>query len=432
MKSKVRKMDIDLLARVEGEGGVRMRLVGREVEEVQVRIFEPPRLFEALLRGRSCMEAPDITSRVCGICPVAYLMSSCHAIEDAAGVRVDGALRSLRRLLYCGEWIESHALHVFMLHAPDFVGCDDAIALAKKEPEIVRAGLRMKKLGNAILERLGGRSIHPINVRVGGFYRAPMRDELDGLLPEIEWSLDALRDVRAWARTLSFPDFERDYELVSLRHPDEYPLCEGRVVSSRGLDIAVRDYEDRFVEYQVPHSTALHSRLSERGAYLCGPLSRFNLCFDRLSDVAKSAARELGLEVPCLNPFESLLVRLVEITYALDEARRIIMEYRRPERAFVEVPVGAKTGYGCTEAPRGLLYHRYTLADDGSILDARIVPPTSQNLSAIEDDLRAIGPTLADLPLAAATRRAEHVVRNHDPCISCSTHFVDLRMRPAE
>jgi coenzyme F420-reducing hydrogenase alpha subunit len=430
MKRKTLRVDIDVLARVEGEGGILLRIEGGRVEEVQIRIFEPPRLFEALLRGRSRTEAPDITSRICGICPVAYEMSSCHAIEDAAGVQVAGALRDLRRLLYCGEWIESHALHVFLLHAPDFVGKSDAFSIARTNPELVRAGLRIKKAGNAIVERLGGRAIHPVNVRVGGFYRAPTRDELEGLLPELDASLGLMPEVVEWARTLSFPEFERDYELVALRHPDEYPFCEGRLVSNRGLDIAVREFDDHVVEEQVPYSTALHARLRERGAYLCGPLARFNLNFDRLSEGARAVADRLGLAPPCRNPFRSILVRLVEIAYALGEARRIILAYQQPPRPFVDLPERAGTGFGCTEAPRGSLYHRYTVAEDGAILDARIVPPTSQNLKTLEDDLRAVAPTLVGLPHAQATLQAERVVRNHDPCISCSTHFVDLRMQP--
>jgi sulfhydrogenase subunit alpha len=431
MKSKTVPIDVDLLARVEGEGGVVLRMTGRTVDEVQVRIFEPPRLFEALLRGRSRMEAPDITSRICGICPVAYLMSSCHAMEDAAGVRVVGPLRDLRRLLYCGEWIESHGLHVFLLHAPDFFGCEDAFEMARKHGDVVRTGLRIKKTGNAIIERLGGRSIHPVNVRVGGFYRVPTREQVRALLPEIEWSLGAMDGVLRWARALSFPDFERDYEFVALSHPDEYPFCEGRLVSNKGLDIPVREYGDHFLEEQVPYSTALHARLRAHGAYLCGPLARFNLCFDRLGDAAKGTARALGLEVPCRNPFKSILVRLVEMVHALDEARRIALAYAPPDTPFVEVPLRAGVGHGCTEAPRGSLYHRYSVADDGTILDACIVPPTSQNLKSIEDDLRALGPALVDLPRREATRRAEQAVRNHDPCISCSTHVIDLRMRPS-
>ncbi|MEZ4263753.1 MAG: nickel-dependent hydrogenase large subunit [Polyangiaceae bacterium] len=428
MRAKTRTIKVDTLARVEGEGSLLIRLEGGRAAQVELRIFEPPRFFEAFLRGRAQAEVPDITARICGICPVAYQMSSCHAIEDVAGVAVGGVLRALRRLLYCGEWVESHALHVFMLHAPDFLGYDDALAMAKDHPDVVRKGLRIKKAGNAIVAKLGGREIHPINVRVGGFYRVPTRDELRELLPEIAWAKGAAREALGWVAGFTFPAFERDYELVALRHPDEYPFCEGRIVSSKGIDIAVREFDDHFVEEQVAHSTALHARVRARGPYLCGPLARFNLDFDQLSDVARDAARAVGFEPPCLNPFKSILARCVEMVQALDEAERIIGAYTPPDRPFVDVAPRAGTGFGASEAPRGLLYHRYSVDDEGTITDARIVPPTSQNQKTIEDDLFAMADTLAALPHREATWRAEQAVRNYDPCISCSTHFLQLRV----
>jgi coenzyme F420-reducing hydrogenase alpha subunit len=431
MKERVRTIKVEALARVEGEGSLTIRLKGHEATAVELRIFEPPRFFEAFLRGRSHAEVPDITARICGICPVAYQMSSCQAVEDALGVRVEGALRSLRRLLYCGEWIESHALHVFMLHAPDFLGYPDGLAMAKDHPEVVKRGLRIKKAGNAIVAVLGGREIHPINVRVGGFYRIPTRDELGALLPEIDWALGAVRESLHWAAAFPFPDFERDYEFVALRHDREYAVLDGRIASSKGLDIEPRDFDAHFVEEQVPYSTALHARTRARGAYFCGPLARFNLSFDRLSDAAKEAAASIGLGVPCNNPFKSILVRLVEVLQAFDEARRLIEAFAVPEAPFVEARERAGTGHGCSEAPRGLLYHRYTLDDRGTILDARIVPPTSQNQKTIEEDLFRMASSLADLPLAEATWKAEQAVRNYDPCISCSTHFIDLRIERA-
>jgi coenzyme F420-reducing hydrogenase alpha subunit len=428
MSERTRTIRVGSLARVEGAGALTIRLQGKRATAVELTIFEPPRFFEAFLRGRSHREVPDITARICGICPVAYQMSSCHALEDALGVRVDGVLRTLRRLLYCGEWIESHSLHVFMLHAPDFLGYPDAVAMAKDHPEAVKRGLRIKKAGNAIVARLGGREIHPINVRVGGFYRAPARNELRGLLPEIEWACSAVRESLAWISRFSFPDFERDYEFVSLRHASEYPFSEGRIVSNRGLDVTPREFDAICVEEQVPHSTALHARLRDRGAYFCGPLARFNLNFDRLSDVARDAAVAAGLRVPCHNPFQSILVRLVEILQALDEARGIIAAYVPPERASVEVHPRAGTGYGATEAPRGMLFHRYTLDESGTVTDARIVPPTSQNQKSMEEDLLTMAETLSELPIDQATWRAEQAIRNYDPCISCSTHFLDCRI----
>jgi sulfhydrogenase subunit alpha len=431
MNDRTRTIRVSHLARVEGEGSLLIRMRGTTPVEVRLGIFEPPRFFEALLRGRSYLEAPDITSRICGICPAAYLMSACHAMEDALGIRVDGPLRALRRLLYAGEWIESHCLHVFLLHAPDFLGYPDALSMAKDHGEWVRRGLRMKRAGNAIMERLGGREIHPINIRVGGFYRAPARAELEALLPELRWGRGAAAECLQWMAAFSFPDLTRDYEFVALRHPDEYPFCEGRLVSSRGLDIAVAEFEQHVVEDQAPWSTALRSRLRLRGAYLCGPLARFNLNFDRLFPEVQALARATGIAPPCNNPFKSLLVRLVEVVQAFEEAIRLIEAYEPPAAPYVEAPVRAGTGAGGTEAPRGFLYHRYTLDDRGDILHATIVPPTSQNQLTIEEDLFELAPQLAAMPLPEATLRAEQTVRNHDPCISCATHFLRLRIEQA-
>jgi coenzyme F420-reducing hydrogenase alpha subunit len=422
-----RTIKVDYLARVEGEGALTIKFKGKEVRSVELRIFEPPRFFEAFLRGRSQLEVPDMTARICGICPVAYQMSSCQAIERALGLRVEGALRDLRRLLYCGEWLESHALHVFLLHAPDFLGYEDAVAMARDHKEHVQRGLRIKKAGNAILERLGGRAVHPINVRVGGFFRAPTRAELESLLPELEWARDAIQGEARWLAGFDFPDFERDYEFVSLRHPDEYPIGEGRIVSSKGIDIDAADFEAIFEEYQVPYSNALQSRVRGRGEYFAGPLARWNLNADRLPANARDLARSIGLVAPCKNPFRGILVRAVEIFHACDEAIRLIRGYDPPDRPFVEVPTRAVTGHGCTEAPRGLLYHRYRLSAGGLVEEAKIVPPTSQNQLCMEGDLRAIGPRLVELEHEAATRLAEHAVRNYDPCISCATHFLRLR-----
>jgi sulfhydrogenase subunit alpha len=423
-----RTIRVDYLARVEGEGSLTIRLKGDRATEVRLAIFEPPRFFEALLRGRSYLEAPDITSRICGICPVAYLMSACQAMEDALGIEVPDEIRRLRRLIYCGEWIESHALHVFFLHAPDFLGLPDAIEMAVHHREWVERGLRMKRTGNALVALLGGREIHPVNVRVGGFYRAPSPAELEALLPDLRRGRDEAIESLAWMSGLTFPDLERDYEFVALRHPDEYPICDGRIASSRGLDIAVREYDLHFVEEQSPYSNALRSTLRGGDAYLCGPLARFNLNFDRLDPEVRALARSAGLTIPCRNPFRMLLVRLVEIVQAFVEAIRIIERYRPPAAPFVEADLRHGTGYGATEAPRGLLYHRYTIDSGGIILEAQIVPPTAQNQLSMEEDISLLAPTLAALPYDEARLRAEQAVRNHDPCISCATHFLTLNI----
>jgi coenzyme F420-reducing hydrogenase alpha subunit len=419
---------VDYLARVEGETAFSVKVRNKRVIEAHLNIFEPPRFFEAFLRGRSYHEAPDITARICGICPVAYQMSAVHALEQAFGVHVEGQLRALRRLIYCGEWIESHALHVYLLHAPDFLGYADAMRMARVHPDIVKRGLRIKKAGNALMAFLGGREIHPINVRVGGFYHVPAKKDFAPLLEQLSWGREAACETVRWVARLPFPEFTQEYEFVALRHPDEYPFNEGRLVSNQGLDIAVNEYEDHFLEEQVPYSHALHSRLKERGAYFVGPLARYNLNFERLSPLAQEVAREVGFGPVCRNPFQSIIVRSIEMVYAFDEALRLIEAYEPPEQPFVDLHPRAASGCACTEAPRGILYHRYQIDEQGLIREARIVPPTSQNQKTIEEDLRAYVEQHLDTPKAQLTWRCEQTIRNYDPCISCSTHFLQLHL----
>jgi coenzyme F420-reducing hydrogenase alpha subunit len=423
---KSRTVDVDYLARVEGEGAIHVKVKGNKVTDVQLKIFEPPRFFEAFLRGRNFTEAPDITARICGICPIAYQMSAAHAMEDALGVKVEGQLRALRRLIYCGEWIESHALHVFMLHAPDFLGYQDAIQMAKDYPKEVQRALELKKIGNELVTLLGGREIHPINLKVGGFYKVPTKRQLASIVEHLKWARDAAVESTRLVGTFRFPKFEQDYEFVALRHPDEYPFNEGHVASNKGLDIPVRDFENHFFEEHMPYSSALHSLHKERGSYFVGPLARYNVNFDRLSPLAQEAARSAGLSSECRNPFKSIIVRCVEMVYACDEALRIIDEYEMPEEPAVEVKPHASMGYGCTEAPRGSLYHRYRIDDSGAILDARIVPPTAQNQRTIENDLREYVSKNLRLTQEKLTWQCEQVVRNYDPCISCSAHSLKL------
>ncbi len=425
-RRRVRTINTDYLARVEGEGGMTVKIDDGRVADVKLRIYEPPRFFEAFLRGRAFTEAPDITARICGICPVAYQMSSVQAMERICGVEVGGQLRALRRLLYCGEWIESHALHVFMLHAPDFLGYESAVHMARDHPELVAKALELKKTGNELMTVIGGREVHPINVRVGGWYRAPRKRELRPLVEKLERAREiSLEAVRVTAG-LDFPDYAYDYELVALSQPGEYPIDLGRIVSNRGLDIDVSEYDDHFVEEHMAWSNALHSRVRERGAYLCGPLARFALAHDRLSPLARESAEEAGLTPEERNPFRSIVVRSVELVYAADEALRLIADYEEPDAPAVPVEPRAGVGHGCTEAPRGILYHRYELDDEGTIVEAKIVPPTSQNQRTIEEDLRGVVERSLDVPDDELQLLCEQAIRNYDPCISCATHFLDL------
>lgn len=423
-----RTIEVDYLARVEGEGGMSVRIRGGKVEDVQLRIFEPPRFFEAFLRGRAGSEAPDITARICGICPVAYQMSAVHAIEAALGLEITPTIRELRRLLYCGEWIESHILHVYMLHAPDFLGYESAIHMAADHKDVVERGLALKKIGNAIVETLAGRAIHPINVRVGGFHRILPRHAFRELRAQLQEALGLAETTVRWCAQLDFPEFERDYELVALHHPDEYPFNEGRIISNRGLDIPIEDYGQHFREVHVAHSNALQCVHIDHGAYFVGPMARYNLNFDQLPDAVRQLAAEVGLEPPCYNPFKSIIIRALETYFAVHEAIRIIDGHRETEPAHVRGPIVAGVGHGCTEAPRGLLYHRYELDEDGNILQAQIVPPTSQNQGTIENDLREFVGLNVELDDEQLQWQCEQAIRNYDPCISCATHFLNMKV----
>ncbi len=419
-------LHVPVLARVEGEGAMHVKVVDGQVSDIRLEIYEPPRFFEAFLKGRHFSEPADITARICGICPVAYQMSATHAMERLAGVKVEGQLRELRRLLYCGEWIESHVLHIGFLHAPDFLGYHSGIAIAADFPEMVESVLQLKKTGNQIMEVLGGRPIHPVNIRNGGFYRVPSRKDLDELVAPLEQAREICIDLIRWTAGFDFPDLEQDYEFVSLRHPDEYPFNEGRIVSNRGLDIDASDFEKSATEEQVAHSTALHSRLSSGGRYHVGALARYANNFDLLTDAAKDLALEVGLGPLVRNPFKSIVVRSIETLYAIDEALRVIDGYRVPTAPFVEVPETAGIGWAATEAPRGLLYHRYETDENGMITSARIVPPTAQNQPTIESDLHQFVSANLHLDLDELERRCEQTIRNYDPCISCATHFLRL------
>ncbi|VVM06909.1 hydrogenase, group IIIb [Methylacidimicrobium cyclopophantes] len=424
-----KKLSLGQLARVEGEGTLELALRDGRVETARLRIFEPPRFFEALLRGRAFSEVPDIVARICGICPVAYQMSSVHALERALGLSVGGELRLLRRLLYCGEWIESHVLHIVMLHAPDFLGYADAVAMARDHGSEVRRGLALKRTGNEILRLLGGREIHPVNVKVGGFYRLPTRAELDALRELLEGARREAVALLRWVARFPMPDYERDYEFVALRHPSEYPMNEGRIVSSSGLSLSPEEFDAEFEERQLPHSTALYCALRRRGSYLVGPLARYNLNFDRLPPYVQSLAEEAGLRSACRNPFQSIVVRAVEVVFACEEAFHLLAAYEPPEGPSIPLSPSPGEGHACTEAPRGMLYHSYRLDRDGTIEKARIVPPTSQNQASIEEDLRLLAESLLGEPEEILCGRCEQAIRNYDPCISCSTHFLRLAIR---
>ena len=419
---------IPALARVEGEGALTIRLKDGAIADIVLNIYEPPRFFEGFLHGRYFQDVPDITARICGICPVAYQMSSVQALEAALQVTITPEIRLLRQLFYCAEYIESHALHIYMLQAPDLVGHESVLTLAAEAPDLVKKALRLKKIGNDLLRTIGGRSIHPVNACVGGFYHWPAEKAIRDLLPELEWAIQASKETVNWALTLNFPDFEQEYEFVALNRLDEYAIYDGDILSSHGKRIAPPEFENHYTEMHVQHSNALHSHTVEDGTYFVGPLARFNLNFKKLRQAARDSARENGLKPPINNPYKGLLARAVELVHICDLAVELASNYHPQGQSHVEFNIIPGEGCGVSEAPRGLLYHRYVVDEQGLIRFARITPPTAQNFAQMESDLWALAPTVIDQPQEEASLACEHLLRSYDPCISCATHFLKLNI----
>jgi len=424
-------VDTGPMARVEGEGSLSIVETDTGRPEVKLNIFEPPRFFEALLNGRRAEEVPDIVSRICGICPVAYQISSLNALEGLFGVEVDEQVRRLRRILYYGEWIESHALHIFMLAAPDFMRVPDAIAMAKRDPALVREALTLKRMGNRLMSVIGGREIHPVSLKIGGIYRAPSKETLASVLPELDRLRSSVQKMVAFVSSLEGPSLERDSTLVCLYDAAHYAIDRGEIVSNQGLRLPPHDFEENFEEYQVDYSNALHSRTKGGGSYMVGPLARFSLNYNQLNPAARALAKGVGLKPPLKDPFKSIVVRALEIVHALEETAREVKEYEKPVRPSAPYKARAGTCYGVSEAPRGILYHSYTINGRGHVERAKIVPPTAQNQARMEDDVRLLVPRIMSSEATEARRLSEMAIRNYDPCISCATHFLRLDLRKA-
>lgn len=422
---------VPVLARVEGEGALDLRIEQGDIAELRLRIFEPPRFFEKFLEGRHYTEIPDMVARICGICPVAYQVTAAQALEKLFNVELSPWARAMRRVFYCGEWIQSHSLHIHLLAAPDFFGCGNAIELARIAPDEVRRGLRIQGLGNELMDLFGARSVHPVGVRIGGFHGAPslarirdMRDKLRAALPEAEALI-------RWAAAIPVPQDDQVFVSVATRHPADYAIERGDIGASDGLRIGADAFDAHFIERHEPHSTALFSTYHQQ-PYLVGPLARLNLNHEYLPGAIRALLADIGFVLPSRNLFHSLLARAVEIWLALHEALRLLDGYRVPDSPWVPATPRAGVAIGCTEAPRGLLWHRYEMDDAGCVINARIVPPTSQNQGRIEEDLRL---SLLNFGLGhpddALRLHCEKVIRNYDPCISCATHFLRLNVARA-
>lgn len=432
MKKKARRriaLKVPFVTRLEGEGSLELNARGDRIDRLHLAIFEPPRLFEKFLEGRGYQEVPDLNARICGICPMAYQLTAIQAMERLFGIALPPPLAQLRLLMNLGEWVQSHALHIHFLAAPDFLGFDHALDMAKVFPEVLKRGMLLQEAGNALMALLGGRSVHPVGLQVGGFGRLPDHERWHEVRGLVKQALPAAEALVRWTAELTLPDYSHDFIWVSLTEPDGYAINGGRITSSHGLSLDYSDYPRHFAEHQEPHSTALYSLLDGQD-YLVGPLARMNNSFERLPAEVRALARECGFAFPSRNMFTSIRARALEIYWALFEADRLLAQPCPNGDASLPVTPTAGECCFCTEAPRGMIYHYYRLDEQGRVLSCSIIPPTSQNQARIEQDLRAsvtrFGLHHSDQELKLF---CERLIRNYDPCISCSTHFLQFRLR---
>ena len=424
-----RRVYVHYISRVEGKGSLEITLGDEGVRELKLRIFEAPRFFEAILLGRPYYEVHEITSRICGICPVTHQITALRAVEKAMGVEVPEHIKKLRKLMAIGGILSSHALHLFLLALPDYTGHPNVVAMAKEHPDVVKAGLRIKEAGDSLIELIGGRSVHPVSTVVGGFTSIPTRERLERFKGELASAKEAALKVSDFVFGLEYPDFERRCEHMALRKRGEYPINEGRVVSTEGLDISEDEYREHVYEVQVDYSTAKHSYVRGRSSFMLGPLPRVNINFDNLSDDARELADRCGIKFPCFNPFASNVARLLEIVTLLDEAMSIIEEGGLEGTPRVRVEPRAGSACALTEAPRGLNFHSYEFDERGFVKRASIAPPTCQHLRNIELDLIEYLSDYVNESDEEIARRSQMLVRAYDPCISCSAHFLEVKVK---
>jgi sulfhydrogenase subunit alpha len=427
VKSPTIEIGVHHVTRVEGHGNIVVDIKSGRLERCELEVVEAPRFFEAMLRGQPFSQAAHLASRICGICSVSHSTASLRATENALGINPSEQTKLLRRLNMVAEMLDSHILHVYMLVAPDLLGVGSIIPLAKSAPEVVKRALRMKQLSRDICATIGGRHTHPIAMTVGGFTHYPSDDEIHELIEQLE---EMSPDVDATVELfldLVMPEFTRDTEYVALHKEEEYTFIDGNIASSDGGAWPVDQYKQVTNEYQVAHSTAKHTK-NQRDAYMVGALARFNLNFDQLEPKAKLAAERLGLLPKNTNPYLNSIAQVVEIVHCFEEAIHLAnqlvdqgIEWEEP----VQPASLSGEGVGAVEAPRGTLFHHYEIKN-GFVTAANCVIPTGQNLANIEADMRTLVPKIIDRSPEEITLALEMLVRAYDPCISCSTHYLNV------
>jgi len=427
-------INVHHVTRVEGHGNILVNATDGKLEEVRWEVPESPRLFEAMFRGRHYSDVQHIASRICGICSIAHSTASLHASEAALGVGVSSQTRLIRKLLFNAEVLESHVLHACCLAAPDFLGAPSVLPLVDTHKDVVVKVMSLKRLAYKLAEVLAGRKTHPISCIVGGFSMLPDLEKLEMIRDAMIDSLADYEEIVGLFKSLAgaIPSFDRETEYIALKDPNEYAFISGDIASSDAGIVPIDEYLSVTNEFCVPHSTAKYTK-NKRDAYQVGALARFNLNHEQLLPKAKDAAVELGLKAPCHNPYMITIAQVVEAVHATEDSINLINTLL--ETGVAEEPeiteITAGRGVGAVEAPRGILFHEYTYGAEGILEKANCVIPTNQNHNNIQKDMEALVPTMLDRSEDDIRFALEMLVRAYDPCISCSTHMLQVRFNRA-
>ncbi len=427
-------INVEYLTRVEGHGNIVVNTSNGNIETCEWQVVEAPRYFESLVVGRNWKELHHITSRICGICSIGHTLASLKATEDAMGIKISKQDELLRKLALHGENMQSHVLHVGYLVLPDLMSVGSVIPLASSHPEEVKTVIRLHRLANEMSKMMAGRTTHPQRLIPGGFSKIPTVEELEDLKKRLAASVEDLNTVADLLAQLApgIPDFTRETEFISLKSDDEYALYDGYDFSSDTGKSDVHDYLDITNEYEVPQSTAKYTK-NNRESYMVGALARLNNNYEQLTPLAKKVSEKLGLKPMNFNPYMNSVAQVVEIVHSVEDSIAIIDELLdkglKPQKNFhrPDVKVKAGTGVGAVEVPRGILFHEYTYDDNGVCTKANCIIPTNQNHANIQLDMEKLVPEILDKTEKEIELTLEMLVRAYDPCISCSTHYVDVK-----
>jgi len=424
------EIKIDHLTRVEGHGNLTINLKEKKVEDVQFNIVEGPRLFEAIMRGRPYWEMPEFGARICGICEVSHAITAAKAVEDAFGFMENEEMMKLRDLAIFAQVIQSHVLHDYFLSLPDHLGAESVMGLASKYPEEVNRAVRLNKLANDVKKILGGRDVHPINFKVGGFYMPPSKEDIEKIEEKMKQIReDAIKMVELFA-SLQYPEFKRKTQFLALYSKGEYALTRGILKTLDGVAFKQEEYQRFIMEKVFSHSTAKHSFIDGK-SIMVGALSRLNINRRFLSDGAKDMLGDYDIKLPSHNSFLINVAQAIETLHCAESAIDLTSELKDKNlsRAKLEPKVKEGEGIAFTEAPRGSLLHHYKIDEDGKVTYANVITPTVINARNVEEDIKEFVPTVIDEGGKNISIECEKLIRAYDPCISCSTHFLDTKFR---